>query len=83
MGKMINDTLLSRIEEYCDANSISDVGSFINEILLDKFMEIKWGHAVPKTEPVEKPVDDKEIEVEEKPIVKPNKPTNKKDFYGE
>lgn len=40
----INKKLLVDIEAYCVSNKILDVNDFINRLLSERFMEVKYGY---------------------------------------
>jgi hypothetical protein len=86
---MIEKRLLLDIEQYCELNDIEDKPKFINDLLRDAFISVKWSKHSPvnkepkevtKNEEVETNVEE-EIEI---PVFKKfNPPTKNQDIYGE
>jgi len=79
---IIKESLWDDINEFCKANDIENTNVYINEMLYEKFMELKWNHATP-TPKVSNTKQEKETEKVVDHKVTPTKPKSNKDFYGE
>ena len=91
---MINKRLLDDITNYCELNGL-DTNEFINKIVNDGFIKIKYGDKPSIIKPTIKKVEEpiKEEVVKETPTIEPKdgevvkkeiiKRERKRDIYGE
>jgi hypothetical protein len=65
---MVKEELYKEIESYCGVNNIDDVEGFINKMLHDRFMVVKWGSIDGAKFPEVKVVEQKLITDKIEPI---------------